>query len=839
MTALKIAFAYIRHHFLRFVVVIFSCALMISSIFFTQIFASANRYTEFYNNNKDTVQFRNILYGVDTSMINDEVLSDFCAGLMYISGYTQNADNKQYIAYMDDRTRKSLGVLILRGKMPAAENEIAAGYSALQGLGADVGDSITLNITDKSGSHVQEFTITGMTSDFYENYQNCNVYIAADGDDAEKYITFPQIITGAASADSMSCNMVIGIQDLMNYPDGRPMFFGQDVLALNTNAVGTYDDMPTSESILRNVIIAVVVPIFVIIAMFAGVYASVRILTDGQKNNIALLRTIGADGFQTFGVFMWQALFISFCSCALSTACGFVITLIYGQVMESKGMLFSVPVTMYVTIALLSFAALMLFYLFHFMIMCRDDRNRRIKPIKRDIPLGRLWRKTTGRQSFGAKMAFSVIISAFTLIFTVGMLWGDIASCRYYNAINNSDNYAGDYFIRVPGGTTEYDVFSYDLPSGCGFDSQTLDGFCEKYQLVEKFKAEHISFNSYIVLEKGESVPDGFGERFTINESNKALGENAGYSIGQTLVKCKIKAIPYKYLSYFFGNVDFSEEEYNSGKRIISANSAISKGDSYKVSFLCYSNAAKRLDDFLKEKPENYMVDMTVTDKLSINKDNLKSELYEYAMSMDSAIIVSDEYLKSYGDFLRYDYIILDNGRELSESDAFAVDDELFMESRSRNVYMYNRSIYPLLMKKEANEQRMPFAVVSALYIVIAALFGYINISSEIKCKIKSIAVLKAIGADRKILLYLFVTGALKKTLPGIIAGGILCTAATVYLNFTSDGAVISYVSVLNPILYFAAAVLIMLLITAVSAVVAVYGTDKNDIYSSLTKEIF
>lgn len=832
MKILLIALNYVRRHFIKFLLIIIALALMISSVLFTQIFVDANHYSRFFTARQGIMPFLTINCDVNDALVTDEMLEKYYAGRQYIIGSDKYGN---HIGYMDDKALSSMGIMILRGRMPEKENEIAMSDSLLLTYKTEVGEKVTLTVIENGKEAEKEYLVTGLTSDFLKRYNETDKQVVIKEGNAEDYcVKIPSIICGKTE-NYIAVNVVTGVMYSYENDDMPLLNVNEKSFVINNEQLwangpqGKY--ISTNEFILVDITVKYIVPAFIILMAIAGVYTAVRILSSGQKNNLRLISTIGGTRAQVFLIFFYEALFISFFSSLLSILSGYIIVGGFAGSLETLGAVYRIPTGLIFGISALGFIILLIFYMIYFLIVSRERRIRKKKKEYRSV--NRLWIKTVDRNSGTSKIAFSVVTAVLVVIFSGGCLWGDFISMIHADNVEIAKRYSYDYLVRVPGGTMEDSMMNFHLPL-CGLSEAEIDGIAENYPVTEKLRAMTYSLHAYIDAKgtipeynKGKTAlvipkePEGLRQAF----SDAGLGDSI------SMYKQGVTAIPYEYLEMLIGKVDFTREEYDSGRAVISLNGTYKVKDNIKLYFLFYPAAINKSDvEISNYIPEIITTELTVTDSVSIKNDSDSLEIAEIVSTRSKGIIVSDKYLLSISDEFRYDYVLFDNSQLINENDAIQTDEYIAGLAKSGKLHLYNHGIEPILLKKEAEKQRAPYLALSIIYTVVVAFFSYVCINCEARGKIQNYLILKFIGAEKKQLTRLVILSSLRKAFAGIISGAVFYYAVLTVLAFIveSEG-YMKYFPLTNAICYPILITGVIIAIVLVASVIAALWVNKQE----------
>lgn len=840
MVTLGIAFNYIRRHMVKFLLVTLACGILISSIIVILISGSVNTYNNYLQANTDNLNFSRIFFDCENTRLTDSVLAENYAGRQDITGSVQINGDISYIAYMDDTALSSFNIKLLHGNMPKSKNEIAVSESVLKTLGAEIGDTVKLAYTDGSGDTDREFTISGIITDVYDALKNTDLFAYPYTEGDEPFAVFPTIITAKQEnciyhniVENIAANILVG-------EDAYVPFIPKTVVKNNDTALWKYEKQyENSDNV--SYYLNIITVVLVVSALFCGVYVCVRIISDGQKKNLSLLKTVGATGKQCLAVFLWQAAFISAVFSAISIVAGIGFVKLFNMFLASQNMIFFIKIpyeALFIT-AGAAFIGLMIFYVFHFCFVSSAKMAKRaVIKNDEDIAFEKLWNKTAGRQSNISKSTYNVVVCALTAIFSVGCFMGDIAGVNYTQKIVSIDDNVS-YLTSIKRGDIYEDYYNYEVPSYNGFTSEELNSLNERYKTSTLFQGMHLNINSYITT--NEEIPNGLKEqeKLTLSSDRRELLMGAGYKEFKDIYRYRVKAVPFAYLKAVIGESDITEEEFDKGERVISVNGSFDKNEKISLSFMFVSDDYFLANESQTQKtpPEVCFADVTVTDTVNVDPDSLPSLVSRFAQS--DYLLVSDKYLLSLSDKFRFDYVALSGDKNISPKAAQEIDTELSDIVKSKGLDFDNYVMYPILMQQEKDRFKSPFIGVSVLYLIIVALFGSIFINSEIKSKSRYYALLRSMGISFGQLSKIIIYNACRKTFVGAIAGTIISIAVNIFFITTVSPGLISYLPFVNLIIYpliVAAAVNIINTVSAFSALVRI---EREEIYHAIVSEIF
>ncbi|MBY0471394.1 ABC transporter permease [bacterium] len=212
---------------------------------------------------------------------------------------------------------------IIRGKMPASENEVAMGYALAERLGAKVGSAIRLiapAVSDGEGSSepkVMQAVVVGLAKMGMYEYDSKFIYTPIAS--VQKFLQQPGKVTAlkmklAPYADSRKASGTLSSS--FGYP-----FRAKDWGQLNKNLFYAIK--------LEKVVIAIILTIIVIVAAF-NVVSTLMMMIHDKTKEISILKVMGFSKSQNFRLFCIVGVGIG----AIGTTAGVLLGLVLNQILE-------------------------------------------------------------------------------------------------------------------------------------------------------------------------------------------------------------------------------------------------------------------------------------------------------------------------------------------------------------------------------------------------------------------------------------------------------------------------------------------------------------------------
>lgn len=849
MITLSIAFNYIRRHLTKFLLITLACGMLISSITIIIINGNITKYNNFIKAYQSYPNFVRIYYDCDESKLTDSVLNEYYCGRQDITGTVDIYGKTVGVSWMDTAALASVNVELLRGRLPESKDEIAVTENILNQLNAKIGDTVTLSYTSSDGVTDREFVICALITDITDILKTTVIsahttpyWDKGEIEQKDIPVIYPEILT--AKQDTAICRNAVQNIAAKVFLNEESMLcdLGEKIQVVNylmSETSSIYNESNDN----GNIIISYILIGLIVCAVFGGIYGCVRIISDGQKNNLALLKTIGASKGQRFGVFLWESGFISLISALISIPAGAAFVRIFNTAVTSKNTLFHFPIpyTMIIISAAVSFAVMMVFFIFHFRSV-NSQKQFRPKSVENEerVSLEKLWTRTVGRHTDTSKWVYSAVICAFTVVFTVGMCFGDTESLPYLAHAEETENDVG-YFMYTGSGGISPEYFDYGTPSYNGFTDEEIAELNEKYNTSVYFKGMEMNINSYII--SNGKTPNGLDDISPAKYSDKALKliNAAGLQDFEALYKYRVKAVPYEYLKSITGDSDITQEDFDSGRRVISVNGKFDEGEKLALGFMFFPDDYFVSDSYTQEfVPGVCFADITVTDNVTVNEDELSKIIGRFADR--SFLLVSDKYLLGLSDRFRYDFLALNGDKNIPVQTMRDIDTQLSYFTNSKFLFFENYIITPVLMQDRVESIKLPIAAVSALYMIIVVMFGFIFINSEIKSRSKSIALLRSMGISSKQLTKTVITDACTKVLTGVIVGIVLSVALSIALILLTAKYNPTYLELFPYtvlMIYPLIPTFITLVINIAAALFALHRIKKEEIYRAIVSEIF
>lgn len=839
MASLYIAFNYVRRHLPKFLLICFCCAILISSAVLIPINNSLSNFGGFLQANSSKSSYSRLFFDTGDDVDYSSLAERYC-GSIGVTGYTDLQDEEYCIGYADEIALDSLCVKLISGKLPAAENEIAVTDSILEKMNANIGDTVTLELTpDNPGQ--REFVITGTVNDYYSLFTKGEHQLVApdDGDDTGFVRAFPRILCGKQNdylqkniVASAVCNYYAELDE--NYVE--PRFSNNGFSVNNETSIMYYNSRNVSNA---DNIFSYVAAAAIIVGIFFGVYICVSLLINSEKSNNEILKNIGATKGLIKRVLLWQGLFISILASAVSVVCVLAVTEIFNLItVRSSLFRFNLSPNMLLILLSAAFVGVMVFFLYH--ILFKSSKNK-LKAVKignaENVTFSTLWNKTVSKNAGTSKAAYSIVLAALVLLVTGGSFIADQNSISYKN--NTDKNESGyDYIYFIGGGYQNRDYLAYNYPSYNGFTESETEKLASQYDLTVMAKGMATNINAYIFTSPDNALP------FETDSDNIDVTDEIRNTIAKNDVgnfdkvySCQVASLDYSTLKEMFPTLNISQSEYDSGERIISVDSAINSGKEFDLSFMFIP------DEIISDTVDNNYIPeiitrhIKVTDSASPNPE----KRYGYADKFTDGgyLLISDKYLCSISDKFRYSYVALNNNAELSESEEKELYDILSALGNEKQVQLSDYKIMKYNTDDAVSKSKMPFMISSVIFLVLSAMFAFICLNTDIKSKIRQISVARAIGADNSTLFGTLVANALKKAIPGYIIGFSMSAVLAVVIAVLSPQSAIPNLPYIDLLIYPIAVIAVISAVNLLAVFTAIKSVRKTDIYSAMARDVF
>ncbi len=253
-------------------------------------------------------------------------------------GYTDDnsADSGTAIAYFDDKAKELSAVSFVEGTYPQNENEIAIEKAALLRLGidAEIGESVTLNILVQDGeSYLGEplqksYTLVGIAKNKQANICRVTEFEANQIPSAFLYDGAGIEIGGKERLICYFNGDYEKVQSLVN--DETSGFTWDNWISTDTSMSIVYGGVSdTTEPIAFMVIFVVVL----LTASCMGIVNTFLSNLNGRKNQIGMLRTVGATKPQIINLFGREAFIISAICAPISIAISYFLVFAISKIL--------------------------------------------------------------------------------------------------------------------------------------------------------------------------------------------------------------------------------------------------------------------------------------------------------------------------------------------------------------------------------------------------------------------------------------------------------------------------------------------------------------------------
>lgn len=261
--------------------------------------------------------------------VKDKKIKDY--GLAHIIGYAYTDEKESYlgtaVAWMDGSAQKISRTAVEEGRMPQSSGEIAFERIALEKLGIDarVGEKIKLllcpqNKMKRNPPVETEYTLVGILSDKRTNLlQNYNQY-----DSEEKYY-IPAAFVAEDAKNAPGSNELLSayvVTDGKNVYDSYQKLYGKSTLSDGEQS--TYMVQKPGFSVFRNaensMWMLMIIAIALTLASCTAIVNSFNANLKERKQQIGMLRAVGATSLQIKRIFAREAFIISLISTPVSIA---------------------------------------------------------------------------------------------------------------------------------------------------------------------------------------------------------------------------------------------------------------------------------------------------------------------------------------------------------------------------------------------------------------------------------------------------------------------------------------------------------------------------------------
>lgn len=785
---------YIRRHKKQFFASIACIAVFAASICAVQLF----RLSSDNNTREERFSQEGRLGGyaqdADPKLITDEELAKWDAGAIYITGEAQTDfdtyENTTYIGFMDERAKNLQKLLFKEGDYPKTATEAAVVATTAKALQLDgkIGKTFSLEIDENGKTVKKEFTLSGILQDY----------------PMDSWWVMPQVLMGTQNSGNefLKVNVVYGID-----PDQKGVnHFG----TLDYNGQQFTDERlsPNEQIVNANMrVMSIVLTAFFLLLVILGVYTVVKITFQDRQRHIGLLRCIGMTKGQAVLSLMLQGLFLALCAAVLCAPLGMGFAWLAAFVMRLCGYPFFTfvfdlqPVLLSCAVCvgavLLAFALQSLTLLRHGVLSYdAQPKPKRVRAgVQKQTSFARLW---AGKGSGGVQDKLSAVLVAGCIAI---LLFGTFAAQfsalqKYYWDGQNAENRKCDYEVYMLQGSNVLPYFLINTPMESGISADNINLLKQTVGLTVDSYAIDDMCTAWI-LSPGNTPKDVLkryekkGSYYTKYGDEKEQRENltyAGYKENENLIYQKFVGLSFDQLmrsseTLKEGTVD--KTAYAKGAQAVAFGEGYQKGDKLTVSIPVYKPADVYGEGKAKPVIHNFEVEITAVCKT----DDLKTPFMKQMQTRYSNwIALSDELLTGLDSSLRYDYTALSYTGDRTDIDAVRGAEDVIetVVAQSTGVQLTDYLNLSEKWDAAARQIQVPVLVLVTLFLLIIFLALTLSNSVKIKSRLRSYALLRAIGADHKQLLKTVFYSTLRTCLIGALIGVCLGFAASTFIYVTS-----------------------------------------------------
>lgn len=303
---------------------LFLLSTIILSVLFLSvviIVGSSALYTLDVQNKNTYGEQKAIVWGLSEKQREDIICNPIWKdiGEITICGTVDTTSEVELNIGVVDETALRLGhIKLLEGKLPQAENEIVVErsvYKHINDAKFDVGDTISLSVSwfGNDEISVKDYTIVGFVSDYSSAWKNAYTFLTTDS------IASPLLVSFLVSNNTVkeqpnnpSITLLLG-STISNYsvlsenlPDGVPCAYNDSTYPKLTYHGGMGENRLNIYSVIT------IISSMVIICTFAILLNGFLVSVEKRKQQMALLRTIGATRDQAKNIVLCEA-FILLC----------------------------------------------------------------------------------------------------------------------------------------------------------------------------------------------------------------------------------------------------------------------------------------------------------------------------------------------------------------------------------------------------------------------------------------------------------------------------------------------------------------------------------------------
>ncbi len=300
------------------------------------LFFASSLYSSLKQRNVDMYGSENmIIYNLDDKTLSALENSDLIGehGLSYITGYacneTSGTKNGVAIAKLNDKCRDFANITVSQGKYPEADGELLLEKASLLRLGLDdakIGDKITLSVYTPNGADdylqtpvEKTYTLCGIAENKYSNIANYGVDVKKqdlqsgyvyDGDEAapggkEKIALYTDFDYGSKRNDYDNYNKLYDLMTENGISSISTVTLPDSVLSTLSYSDGG------AESMMKTAVLASVLATVLMIASCVGIVNAFGTNLNDRKQQIGMLRTVGATKRQIVAVYGRESLILT------------------------------------------------------------------------------------------------------------------------------------------------------------------------------------------------------------------------------------------------------------------------------------------------------------------------------------------------------------------------------------------------------------------------------------------------------------------------------------------------------------------------------------------------
>ncbi|HHZ06535.1 MAG TPA: FtsX-like permease family protein [Clostridiales bacterium] len=748
-----------------------------------------------------------------------------------------NVKKTPYIGYADPLAIKMQGWSLQKGSLPQKSNEIAIEqkeYYALH-LKSDIGEEVTIQ-TQKDGKILDnKYILVGILNNYgdYTTGANSDIYPFA-----------PQIIIGAKQDNPMLINLYYNDESNGDVSFGGVMNASE--INIDTKSVETINT------------ISIILSVFFFLLIFLGANNVVRITYKEREKYIGIMRCVGLTSGQSYRILLVQGILMALCAgviaCIFGTAVYGGAVILLNNIIDSN-YIFTLSWPPYVITFVLSCTsvigtfAVQMFRLSH-KAPLEYNTEKTIKNIKRRKNISKfskLWKYISGKNNRSQMIMSGLLIAISMCVLVVGVCYGAVQPLgKYYYDMQKKEKINCDFQCAVISGNNAGDALGINTPVGSGMTKTECDILRKQENISVNFCVSTLFNNTYLLTDSSEqnpsvieytkqvpdlSVSNGSG---LLKSTRKQMTE-AGYTNDQKLYSLKVAGVEEKALEGYkpyLTNGGIDTAEFNSGKQIAVVGDAFKVGDKLTISYLVYPTTIN--DTVTYEVPKVHNFDVTVGAVYSKSSSNYMDASVEMGLGNDSYILMSYDAMAKVDSNLAFDVVTMTYTGDINDKEAIDAVRHAINNAadNSLNVHVYD---FLNLKERWAEMERVyeiPVFLIVSIFMIVALVAFTITNSIKVKSKLKSYALLRAIGMNSRQLLKFLIRDTLKFSIGGIMVGGVALAVITANpVNQTLPYLEMVFTTVVPAFLIGSAAVII---ISILSCILPVRWIMKQDVSTSI-----